>query len=244
MQPCKYTGKELDREAGLDLYDFAARQLDPALGRTTTQNPMAEKYYSISPYAWCAGNPIRNTDPTGNWIVGIRGKKVSYDNRTKTWKNATKDIMELGNEMAKTKAGMQVLRAMLYSKHPISLIFNKTSVIKLGNSYVMGQTSPRVVVDKNGKRHFKSVSITFFMKVINDKSKWGVEYTGLSESDVLGTVGVHEGEHGTNEKASSNFYSHPKGDKTKHKVEENAEEKEQQHLEQLKLLKTQEENNK
>lgn len=244
VQPHKYTGKELDREAGLDLYDFAARQLDPALGRTTTQDPMAEKYYSISPYAWCAGNPIRNTDPTGNWIVGIRGKKVSYDNRTKTWKNATKDIMELGNEMAKTKAGMQVLRAMLYSKHPISLIFNKTSVIKLGNSYVMGQTSPRVVVDKNGKRHFKSVSITFFMKVINDKSKWGVEYTGLSESDVLGTVGVHEGEHGTNEKASSNFYSHPKGDKTKHKVEENAEEKEQQHLEQLKLLKTQEENNK
>lgn len=244
VQPCKYTGKKLDREAGLDLYDFAARQLDPALGRTTTQDPMAEKYYSISPYAWCAGNPIRNTDPTGNWIVGIRGKKVSYDNRTKTWKNATKDIMELGNEMAKTKAGMQVLRAMLYSKHPISLIFNKTSVIKLGNSYVMGQTSPRVVVDKNGKRHFKSVSITFFMKVINDKSKWGVEYTGLSESDVLGTVGVHEGEHGTNEKASSNFYSHPKGDKTKHKVEENAEEKEQQHLEQLKLLKTQEENNK
>jgi RHS repeat-associated protein len=39
VQPCKYTGKELDREAGLDLYDFAARQLDPALGRTTTQDP-------------------------------------------------------------------------------------------------------------------------------------------------------------------------------------------------------------
>lgn len=69
VQPCKYTGKELDREAGLDLYDFAARQLDPALGRTTTQNPMAEKYYSISPYAWCASNPIRNVDPTGNFLL-------------------------------------------------------------------------------------------------------------------------------------------------------------------------------
>ncbi len=69
VQPCKYTGKELDREAGLDLYDFAARQLDPALGRTTTQDPMAEKYYSISPYAWCASNPIRNVDPTGNFLL-------------------------------------------------------------------------------------------------------------------------------------------------------------------------------
>ncbi len=56
---------DFDREAGLDLYDFAARQLDPALGRTTTQNPMAEKYYSISPYAWCASNPIKHVDPTG-----------------------------------------------------------------------------------------------------------------------------------------------------------------------------------
>ena len=65
VQPCKYTGKELDREAGLDLYDFAARQLDPALGRTTTQDPMAEKYYSISPYAWCASNPIKHIDLTG-----------------------------------------------------------------------------------------------------------------------------------------------------------------------------------
>lgn len=65
VQPHKYTGKELDREAGLDLYDFAARQLDPALGRTTTQDPLAEKYYSISPYTWCASNPISHTDPTG-----------------------------------------------------------------------------------------------------------------------------------------------------------------------------------
>jgi RHS repeat-associated protein len=60
-----YCGGRLDREAGLDLYDFAARQLDPALGRTTTQNPLAEKYYSISPYAWCASNPISNVDPSG-----------------------------------------------------------------------------------------------------------------------------------------------------------------------------------
>lgn len=68
VQPCKYTGKELDRQAGLDFYDFEARHMDPALGRTTTQDPMAEKYSGLSPYLWCAGNPVRYTDPTGETL--------------------------------------------------------------------------------------------------------------------------------------------------------------------------------
>ena len=65
VQPHKYGGKELDRQNGLDWYDSQARWYDPALGRTTTMDPMAEDYPGISPYAWCAGNPVRFTDPTG-----------------------------------------------------------------------------------------------------------------------------------------------------------------------------------
>lgn len=38
---------------GLDLYDFHARQYDPVLGRFTTPDPLSEKYYHISPYAYC-----------------------------------------------------------------------------------------------------------------------------------------------------------------------------------------------
>ncbi len=64
-QPYKYGTKELDRENGLDLYDSKARMYDPTIGRTPTQDPMAEKYYSLSPYAWCAGNPIRLVDLDG-----------------------------------------------------------------------------------------------------------------------------------------------------------------------------------
>ena len=55
-QPYKYGTKELDRENGLDLYDSKARMYDPTIGRTPTQDPMAEKYYSMSPYLWCAAN--------------------------------------------------------------------------------------------------------------------------------------------------------------------------------------------
>ena len=50
QQPYKYNGKELDTERGLNLYDYSARLMDPTLGRFNTVDPMAEKYYSISPY--------------------------------------------------------------------------------------------------------------------------------------------------------------------------------------------------
>jgi hypothetical protein len=36
--------------------------------RTTTQDPLAEKYYDISPYAWCANNPVNLVDPDGRHI--------------------------------------------------------------------------------------------------------------------------------------------------------------------------------
>ena len=65
VQPYKYGAKELDRTHGLDLYDSEARWYDSLLGRTSTMDPLAEKYYSLSPYTWCAGNPVRCVDPDG-----------------------------------------------------------------------------------------------------------------------------------------------------------------------------------
>ena len=61
----QYSGKEFDRMNGLDLYDFHAHQYDPVLGRFTTPDPLSKKYYHLSPYAYCASNPLRYIDPTG-----------------------------------------------------------------------------------------------------------------------------------------------------------------------------------
>ena len=60
-----YNGKELDRMHGLNLYDYSARQYDAALGQFTSMDPLCEKYYHISPYAYCAGNPVKYVDPDG-----------------------------------------------------------------------------------------------------------------------------------------------------------------------------------
>ena len=73
VQPYKYNGKELDRMHGLNTYDYGARQHDPILARWDRIDPLCEKYYSTSPYAYCANNPVNANDPDGraiNWLLG------------------------------------------------------------------------------------------------------------------------------------------------------------------------------
>lgn len=67
VQPYKYNGKELDRKNGLDWYDYGARMYDAALCRWHSMDPLAEKYYNWSSYAYCLGNPIMYVDPNGTF---------------------------------------------------------------------------------------------------------------------------------------------------------------------------------
>jgi len=52
-QQYKYTDKEYDPMHGLNQYDFGARNYDPAIGRFTSIDPLAEKYYHLTPYSYC-----------------------------------------------------------------------------------------------------------------------------------------------------------------------------------------------
>lgn len=62
---------------GYDAYDFGARHTYSALGRFTSMDPLAEKYYNTSPYVYCAGNPVKYVDPDGNEIKSMLSKKDS-----------------------------------------------------------------------------------------------------------------------------------------------------------------------
>ena len=64
--PFRFTGKELDRLNSLNMYDFGARWYDVAgVPMWTSVDPLAEKYYNVSPYAYCAGDPVNAIDPDG-----------------------------------------------------------------------------------------------------------------------------------------------------------------------------------
>ena len=63
-----FTGKERDRETGFSY--FGARYYDSDLsGLFLSVDPMADKYPNISPYAYCAWNPVKLVDPNGDTIV-------------------------------------------------------------------------------------------------------------------------------------------------------------------------------
>ena len=68
-QPYKYSGKELETMNGLRHLDYGARWMDYPVGRFTTIDRYCEKYYNLSPYLYCAGNPINNIDINGDSIA-------------------------------------------------------------------------------------------------------------------------------------------------------------------------------
>jgi len=65
VQPYKYNGKELDTQKGLNWHDYGARHYDAMLGRWFAVDPLAEKMYGWSLYAYCFNNPIRLVDFDG-----------------------------------------------------------------------------------------------------------------------------------------------------------------------------------
>lgn len=142
VQPYKYGGKELDRENGLDLYDSHARMYDPIIGRTTTIDPLAEKYTHLSPYLWCAANPLKYVDKNGCSITAeIENKEYLIKKNNDTYKlydkngnNFIPEEFTFGdylisdiNHLAKSKEGSKIVEYIYYN--------DRNLTIKKGSSF-------------------------------------------------------------------------------------------------------------
>ena len=70
-QSYRFTGKELITVHGLNWYDSKARMQEFQIPGFKSLDPLCENYYGISPYSYCAGNPVNNVDPTGKIIESV-----------------------------------------------------------------------------------------------------------------------------------------------------------------------------
>ena len=82
-----FTGKERDEETGYGY--FGARYMDHELMTMwLSVDPMADKYPSISPYAYCAWNPVKLVDPDGREVY-ITGDAAAEATRQLSSKRLT-----------------------------------------------------------------------------------------------------------------------------------------------------------
>ena len=87
-----YNGKELQTAAGTDYLDYGFRQYDQTIARWFNIDPKADKYLSLTPYNYCAGNPISlidlygrastEYDTTGKVISDLGGKDYDFYHKT------------------------------------------------------------------------------------------------------------------------------------------------------------------
>ena len=79
-----FSAKEKDSETGLSY--FGSRYYSSDLSVWLSVDPMSDKYPSLSPYAYCADNPVKLVDPDGEevWIIGddVEGALKQLQNQT------------------------------------------------------------------------------------------------------------------------------------------------------------------
>ena len=61
-----FSAKEKDSETGLSY--FGSRSYSSDLSIWLSVDPMSDKYPSLSPYVYCANNPVKLVDPNGEYL--------------------------------------------------------------------------------------------------------------------------------------------------------------------------------
>lgn len=78
----KYNGIEKESDFGIEVYDAQFRELDAQVGRWWQIDPKTEKMEMWSPYASNYNDPIRHSDPLGDWPSIPHQMLAHYTNAT------------------------------------------------------------------------------------------------------------------------------------------------------------------
>ncbi|MBO6247869.1 MAG: RHS repeat-associated core domain-containing protein, partial [Bacteroidales bacterium] len=133
----RYAGKERQIMGSLGWLDFGARMYDSYLGRWISTDPLMEKYPQMSPYLYCANDPVNRIDPRGE-----------------EWREKNKSILVYMN--VSNSSGLDSDRMQQYQK-AISSLFN--SIISTASQ---GVYSGEIVYSSNNPEIEQSLDFQVF----------------------------------------------------------------------------------
>ena len=173
MSSTLFNAKELDDESGL--YYYEARYYDPK-GTFTSRDPLFEKYFWISPYAYCGNNPVARIDPDGrDWVeVEVKGnKEVYYDRKVKSQADVNKKYGE-NSGVRHLADGSKVGNGQytVYNDHKN----NKNGVVKDANGNVVN--NDRTIIYGKNYTIFAGVTDKSVNAETLHKNLFGTSYTG------------------------------------------------------------------
>ena len=122
-----FSAKEKDTETGFSY--FGSRYYSSDLSIWLSVDPQASKYPSLSPYVYCANNPIKLVDPNGETIV-IQGEDGEHTFTPGQQCNSTdKNVQAAWNNLNKiydTEAGKTVINEMTEEGSPVFTFTNES----------------------------------------------------------------------------------------------------------------------
>ncbi len=186
-----FNAKELDEETGM--YYYEARYYKPPV--FTSRDPMFEKYFWMTPYAYCANNPVKYVDPDGK---KIRGFSIDDDGNVHiNYDKAGKDEIRVYEEMSKTEVGLKQFKTMINSKTKIKIRLTSEKLDDDAHGftdagYFWRYDFPKFMYMKKGQ--YRKATITISTAKYDDD-----RFKDASEGEMINAIGVHESVHATDQ---------------------------------------------
>ena len=212
-----FSAKERDSETGYSY--FGSRYYNSDLSIWLSVDPMADKYPSMSPYVYCANNPVKLVDPNGEEYIGTDGERVSVsqskDGIITVGDNASDDLKRMAsminNSGSKTAAKQFMKLANNECRIHFQIVQDDGNGDKLGYHQPHDENGTPLEWDDNAgvfsdmpaytnSNSYKEATITIFEnKVASSKNQFDYQdKKTLSIDNALVATFAHEAEHNTN----------------------------------------------
>lgn len=179
---------------GLNTYDYGARQYDPILARWDRVDPLCEKYYNTSPYAYCMDNPVKFVDPDGKKICIPKQFQSKVLEMINTYSSTQYKVNEKGYMCVDKDAAINEKGSNHYSERIDATIAAKGRLtIMIGDKYTANGITSNIektygggltTINKKNKADIKTV-VTGKDHIVHDTNGNELKKTG-------GEVLIHE----------------------------------------------------